>query len=510
MRTSRSTEVLIVGAGPVGLALAVTLARSGVNCRVIERDPRFREHSLRARGINPRTLEVFDDLGIVDEIYARGELNLKIRSYQGPRIVSEVDPAAANSPTPDRPHLGMMMLAQHHTEAVLRGRLADYGVKVELDTALVDYTQDADQVTATVQHGEHSEQITARYLIGCDGGRSTVRKLTGIPFLGETWDEERYLMAAVQIDGLDLDYLHLWEDAEFGVGALALIPLRSDGNWAVNAAVRPDRHGEVPEPTLPVFRRLFAERAGLPGVELRDLVWSTVWRPTVRMVERYRSGRVFLAGDAAHCHSAAGGQGMNTGIQDAHNLGWKLAAVLRGAPDALLDSYQAERLPVARAVLDATTVQHRALFKEGGANALADQFRNRTSAAGSDFSGLSIAYRGGPLSRDLDGSTGIRAGDRAPDAPCRTANGHPVRLFDLFRGAHFTLLHFSDRPPLPGLPSLPLLRQETVHDPAGHARRAYGITGDAMVLVRPDGYVALTGGAADLGRFSDCVHELVR
>jgi 2-polyprenyl-6-methoxyphenol hydroxylase-like FAD-dependent oxidoreductase len=495
----------------VGLSLAVTLARSGVNCRVIERDPKFREHSIRGRGVNPRTLEVFDDLGVVDGIYARGELNLKIRSYQGPRLVGEADPAAANSPTPDRPYLGMMMLAQHHTEAVLRSRLADYGVKVELDTALVGFAQDGARVTATVQHGEHSEQITARYLVGCDGGRSTVRKLTGVPFLGETWDEERYLMAAVHLDGLDPDYLHLWEDPEFGVGALTLIPLRSDGNWAVNAAVRPDRNGEVPEPTLPVFRRLFAERAGLPGVELRDLVWSTTWRPTVRMVGQYRSGRVFLAGDAAHCHSAAGGQGMNTGIQDAHNLGWKLAAVLRGAPDPLLDSYQAERLPVAQAVLTATTAQHRALFREGGADALADQFRSRTSAAGADFSGLSIAYRGGPLGRDLDGATGIRAGDRAPDAPCRTADGQPVRLFDLFRGPHFTLLRFGDHSPLPlpGLPDLPLLRQETVHDPDGHARRAYGITGDAVVLVRPDGYVALTGGTADPEAINGYLGELL-
>jgi hypothetical protein len=216
------------------------------------------------------------------------------------------------------------------------------------------------------------------------------------------------------------------------------------------------------------------------------------------MVERYRSGRVFLAGDAAHCHSAAGGQGMNTGIQDAHNLGWKLAAVLRGAPDALLDSYQAERLPVARAVLAATTVQHRALFGgDGGAEALTQQFVDPANTSGADFTGLSLTYRSGPLGHDVDGTTGIRAGDRAPDAPVRTADGQPVRLFDLFRGPHFTLLRFGDLPAVPDLPGLPVLRQEAVHDPDDHARRAYGITGDAVVLVRPDGYVALTAGTAD-------------
>ncbi|WP_411129221.1 FAD-dependent monooxygenase [Streptomyces sp. x-19] len=502
MSNSQSTDVLIVGAGPVGLALALGLARDGVNCRIIERDPDFRDRGVRGKGVTPRTMEVFDDLGVVDEIYARADVNLKMRTYEGSRLVSETDPAPANLPTPDRPHLGVIMLAQHHTEAVLRKRLADYGVTVELGTSLTHYTQTDDEVIATVQQTSRTEQFSARYLVGCDGGRSTVRKVTGIPFLGETWDEERFLMGSVRIDGLDPRCMHVWNDPDLGAGALVLVPMTCDGTWAFHASVAPDENGELPTPSLANFRRLFAERAALPGVALHDLVWSTIWRPTVRMVERYRTGRVFLAGDAAHCHSAAGGQGMNTGIQDAHNLSWKLAAALRGAPDSLLDSYQAERLPVGTALLAATSAQHRALFDSQGAEVLAKQFNDATgTASGADLTGLSIHYQGSLLSHDLDHATGIRAGDRAPDAPCRTADGADIRLFDLFRGPHFTLLAFG-KPLAAHLPGTPGVRTVTVDDTAGaevldtygHARRAYGVTGEATVLVRPDGYVALTAG----------------
>ncbi|MER7752830.1 FAD-dependent monooxygenase [Kitasatospora sp. NPDC097643] len=501
---SRSADVLVVGAGPVGLALALGLARAGVDCRIVEREPEFRDRGVRGKGVNARTLEVFDDLGVVDAVLARGELNLKVRTYQGSRLVQEVDPGPTNLPTPDRPYAGTLLLAQHHTEAVLREALASYGVAVEPDTELVEYGQDVEGVLATVRQGQRTERFSARYLVGCDGGRSTVRRLAGIPFLGETWEEERFLMASMHLDGLPTDSLHIWNHPELGVGALALVPLRQDGTWAVHASVTPDEHGELPAPDLDTFRRLFTERAGLPDVKLHEPTWSSVWRPTVRMVERYRDGRVLLAGDAAHCHSAAGGQGMNTGIQDAHNLAWKLAAVLGGAPDPLLDSYQAERLPVARAVLAATSAQHRALFSGGGAQALAEQFVDPANAAGADFTGLSVGYRGGPLGRDLDGTTGIRAGDRAPDAPCATADGGPARLFDLFRGPHFTLLTFGT-PSAAGAGAAsaapvtaPGLRRVAVLDPDGHARRAYGLSGEAAVLVRPDGYVSLTAGAPSL------------
>ncbi|MFJ7248189.1 FAD-dependent monooxygenase [Kitasatospora sp. NPDC098652] len=523
-----TTDVLIVGAGPVGLTLAIGLARAGVDCRIIERDDAFRTAGVRGKGVNPRTLEVFDDLGVVARILDRGVLDLKVRAYEGTRLVQEFDPGATRPTTPDRPYAGMLMIAQHHTEAVLRDRLAEYGVKVETGSELTDCTQDTGHayaqdaagiqdtdgardtagVLATVRQGDRTAQLRARFLVGCDGGRSTVRKLAGIPFLGETWEEERFIMASMDLDGLDPDHMHLWNHPKFGAGAMAIVPMRQDGKWAVHAAVEPDEHGELPAPTLETFRRLFAERAGLPGVRMHEPIWSTVWRPTVRLVERYRDGRVLLAGDAAHCQSAAGGQGMNTGIQDAHNLAWKLAAVLRGAPAELLDSYQEERRPIALAGLAATSAHHKAAFRGDGATVLTEQFRT-LAVQGTDLTGLSIDYRGGPLGRDLDEATGIRAGDRAPDAPCTTADGTPVRLFDLFRGPHFTLLAFGDHPAPADqsgpadpaarsvLQDLPGLRVAAVRDPDGHAARAYGLRGEAVVLVRPDGYVSLTGASVD-------------
>jgi 2-polyprenyl-6-methoxyphenol hydroxylase-like FAD-dependent oxidoreductase len=500
--TAPATDVLVVGAGPVGLALAIGLARAGVDCRIIERDREFRTAGVRGKGVNPRTLEVFDDLGVVERILDRGVLNLKLRVYEGDRLLQEVDPGAGNPATPDRPYAGMLLLAQHQTEAVLRERLAEHGVTVETGTELTGYTQDGDGVLATVRQDGRSSRLRARYLVGCDGGRSAVRKLAGIPFLGETWDEERFIMASMDVDGLDTDHMHLWNHPKFGAGAMTLVPMRRDATWAVHAAVEPDEHGELPAPTLDTFRRLFAERAGLPGVRMHEPIWSTVWRPTVRVVERYRDARVLLAGDAAHCQSAAGGQGMNNGIQDAHNLGWKLAAVLRGAPEALLDSYQEERLPVARASLAATSAHHKTAFGGNGADALTDQFRT-LAAQGADLTGLSLDYRGGPLGRDLDEATGVRAGDRAPDAPCATADGTPTRLFDLFRGPHFTLLTFGDHPGLAELPATAGLRRAAVLDPDGHAARAYGLRGDAVVLVRPDGHVSLTGATADAGTVLD-------
>ncbi|MER7850209.1 FAD-dependent monooxygenase [Kitasatospora sp. NPDC096077] len=493
--TTPATDVLVVGAGPVGLVLAIGLARAGVDCRIIERDGEFRTAGVRGKGVNPRTLEVFDDLGVVEPVLARGAF-LGIRTYQGTRPVEQVEPAAINRPTPDRPYAGMLLIAQHQTEAVLRDRLADHGLKVETGTELVDYAEDADGVLAVLRQDGRTTTLRARYLIGCDGGRSTVRKLAGIPFLGETWEEERFIMASMDLDGLDTEHLHIWNHPTFGAGAMTLVPMRQDDKWAVHAAVEPDEHGDLPAPTLDTFRRLFAERAGLPGVRMHEPIWSTVWRPTVRQVERYRDGRVLLAGDAAHCQSAAGGQGMNTGIQDAHNLAWKLAAVLRGAPEGLLDSYQEERLPVARASLAATAVHHKAAFggSADGAGVLTAQFRTM-EVQGLDLTGLALDHRGGPLGRNLDAATGVRAGDRAPDAPCTTADGTPTRLFDLFRGPHFTLLAFGTVPD--GLTDLPGVRVAAVHDPDGHATRAYGLRGDAVVLVRPDGYVSLTGATVD-------------
>jgi hypothetical protein len=244
------------------------------------------------------------------------------------------------------------------------------------------------------------------------------------------------------------------------------------------------------------------------------------------MVDQYRNSRIFLAGDAAHVHSAAGGQGMNTGIGDAYNLGWKLAHVLQGAPCALLDTYQTERLPLAQGVLASTTIRHQAYLHLGpdeNANrmqAILDTVVGKDPIA--DTTQLSISYRGGPLARDLDNATAIRAGDRAPDSPFIAATtGKKGRLFDLFRGPHFTLLIFGEQPApyiLYGYKNIvhvyvitrgrnSLVSSDNVLiDIDGYAHHFYGVKRDALILVRPDGYIGLTASNHDPQPLIDYLH----
>jgi 2-polyprenyl-6-methoxyphenol hydroxylase-like FAD-dependent oxidoreductase len=502
MRDTRHTEVLVVGAGPVGLTLAVDLARRGIACRIIEQSPAY-QIGTRGRGISLRTQQVFEDLGILDALLPYDEGMAPARTYDRDRLTGESDPASLlpRVPPPYRP---ILMINQEHTEAVLRARLASYDRQVELATQLVGFTQSAERAVAQVRHAGRDAEIPARYLVGCDGGHSTVRKAAGISFLGETWDEEHFLLGNICVSGLDTRFTHTWGNLN---GGLTLQWMSHSDTWFFIAPIAPDEQGSLPPPTLESLQRLFEERAGMPGVHFHHPRWLSVWRPNIRVADRFRTARIFLAGDAAHVHSAAGGQGLNTGVQDAYNLGWKLAQVLHGAPDALLDTYQAERLPVAESVLATTSIRHRE-FQRDFSRTVETLVAGKETFA--DPSQLSLTYRGGPLACDLDDATGIRAGERAPDAACvRAESGEQVRLFDLLRGTHFTLLIFDDQP-APQLPavydgSLRTVRivspdstvasaEPTLVDGDGQAHRAYGISGNALILVRPDGYIGLTGG----------------
>jgi hypothetical protein len=403
------------------------------------------------------------------------------------------------------------MVGQQFTEAALRERLASLGSRIELGCELVDFTQDRDQVTATVRRDGRREEIRAQYLVGCDGGGSTVRKRAEISFLGETWERQRMLFGNLRVDGLDDSVTHMW--AQGPGGMLTLAPMPSSGTWFFTAPLPEDEDWDPSSVSVEDFAAIFAERVGLPGVRFTDPVYLSVYQVNIRMVDRYRDGHILLSGDAAHVHTPAGGQGMNTGVQDAYNLGWKLAHVLHGAPETLLDSYEEERLPVAEHVLASTTARGRHWSGSDTARVserIVGAFQGQDPF--SDVSQLSITYRGASLARDLDESTGIRAGDRAPDAHCTDpATGARVRLFDLFRGPHFTLLVFGPRP----APSVDESRSGEVRthrilagprdgdnerallDATGEAHKLYGVDRDGLVLVRPDGYIALTGGAWD-------------
>ncbi|MEU4231462.1 FAD-dependent oxidoreductase [Nonomuraea sp. NPDC026600] len=490
------TNVLIVGAGPTGLTLACELARRGVDVRVIDAGTAHHRDS-RGKTLQPRSLEVLEDLGVVDRILEAGVTHLAFRKYFNGQHVSDADPFDGDGPTPDAPYDSGVFIGQWRIEEILRDKLAEHGVTVELGTELIDFTQDDDHVVATTSGGQ---RIGADYLVGCDGGRSTVRKLLGVRFDGHTEQVQAMVCGDVEADGITRDAWHQWFTPE---GAIMLCPLPGTNAFQLQATPELDDRGEPLPPSLDSFQRLFDRHARVPGVQLSRPTWLSTWRVNVRMAEHFRVGRVFLAGDAAHVHPIAGGLGMNTGIQDAYNLGWKLALVAAGqAGPGLLDTYEEERLPVAAWTLEITTDRLRHVLeaiKEPGAGVEAAA----TPAIGRGYRWSSLSAATGAGDPAV-----LCAGDRAPDAPCIDSAGEPVRLFQLYAGPRFTLLGFG-----PG--SAQALRDVTakhqglvqayavdgdepgLRDRDGHARRAYGMTDDALVLIRPDNHVALVAPARE-------------
>ena len=502
MTRTEDSDVLVVGAGPTGLTLAYDLARRGVAVRIVDRVAEFPVGS-RGKGLSPRSLEVLDDLGVIDRLLESGTTHLPHRKYRGAQVVAEIDPEADRVATPDVPYPTGLMIPQWRVERTLRERLAGAGVAVELGAALEGICQDADGVTATVG----GTRIRARYLVGCDGGRSTVRKALGLRLHGQTPDVQLMAVGDVEVDGLGRDAWHQWFT---GDGGIMLCPLPGTDAFQVQASHELGPDGTPLEPTLATFQRTFDRVAGIPGVRLHNLTWHSTYRVNVRMVDRLRVDRVFLAGDAAHVHPIAGGLGMNTGIQDAYNLGWKLGLVLAGkATPALLDTYDEERLPIASWLLDITSDlldKVLAAIKVSGGGV--------DTAASSELTQLQLGYPWSRLSRDAASrSGGLRAGDRAPDAPCRDPfTGAAKRLFDLFRGPHFTLLGLGERSATAitdaasDLVKPYLIGPGGLADDDGHVARAYGQ--DALILVRPDGYVGLITAADDARAVADYLGSL--
>jgi 2-polyprenyl-6-methoxyphenol hydroxylase-like FAD-dependent oxidoreductase len=487
-RGRNTPAVLIAGAGPTGLTLACELARGGVSVRLIEAAPGPRPGS-RGKGIQPRTLEVFDDLGIVERVLANGRMAMPTRSFAPDGLVT---PSGAETfkDRPDIPYPASLITPQWRTEEALRLRLAELGGAVEFGAALAGFEQSDEGVSAVVVRGGVAETVTARWLVGCDGGHSIVRTQAGIPFEGETRETVRMIVADVEVDGLDRDAWLMWRHEE---GLLGLCPLPSTNDFQYQAGIAP---GQDPELSRANMQAILERRSGRTDIRLHEPQWSSLWRANIRLVDRYREGRVFLAGDAAHIHSPAGGQGMNTGIQDAHNLGWKLAAVAKGGSPALLDSYDAERRPVAAGVLALSNARLQQAIEQKGIPTRRDASTTQ----------LNVGYRGSALARDdRDETAPLRAGDRAPDATKLTTVDGERRLFDLTRGGRFTLLSFGAAPEVEaapyGLRTLHVVGQPTgpdeIADAGGQLGRAYGAGDRTLVLIRPDGYIALISDAGD-------------
>ncbi|MFJ2645590.1 FAD-dependent monooxygenase [Streptomyces sp. NPDC087420] len=497
MNDLRAVDVLIVGAGPTGSALAIDLARRGHSLRVIDKSPHAFDGS-RAKGIQPRSLEVLEDLGALDDILEGGGSFPSLGVHLGPVTVPWRMVRKARAGV-DVPYPNTWLIPQFRTDRALHARLESLGRRVEFGTELVELVQGPGAVTADVEGPDGIERIVARHVVGADGGFSRVRKQLAVGFLGSTDEQDRILLVDAATTGLSRDRWHVWPGAGGRFVGACPLPHSCLFQWMIRLA-----EDEDPPSTEPQINERIRSHTGNRRVALTGIRWTSVFRPNIRLAESYGRGRVFLAGDAAHVHTPAGAQGLNTGLQDAYNLGWKLSQVLAGADAALLDSYEAERLPIAESVLNLSTKKYDGIAK----------LDPSSIRRGKDEQQLALTYHGGPLAAPAhsDATKKLRVGDRAPDSRPADRDGRPVRLFDLFQGPHFTALAYGTRAaealdrlewPEAGAP----LTRIALGEGAGYARhadqvladprrttaRVYGLTEDTLLLIRPDGYIGHIG-----------------
>ncbi|MVM35986.1 3-(3-hydroxyphenyl)propionate hydroxylase [Spirosoma sp. HMF4905] len=468
-----NTTVLIIGAGPVGLTLACEMARRAIPYRIVERSAEP-PHGSRAKALQPRSLEILNDLGIAEALMPLGYTDLPYRKFNGNQFIGETP--RTSFLREDTRYPKILLLPQYKVEAELRAKLNELGGTVEWSTELVEFTQLDNSITCRLEHPNWTEELRCTYMVACDGGKSTTRKKLGINFVGETHSLEQLWVGDVDVEGLKPDAWYNWLSPEFGL-AFALFPFKDSTSWQLQAVMPPDADGNTPTPTLEGFNQLFKERTQMEGVTFTNSTWQSIYRVNIRRAEQYRIGNAFIAGDACHVHSIAGGMGMNTGIQDAYNLGWKLAAVIQGeANDRLLDTYAEERIPIADWLLKTTSERQQVMIKaatagKGGFETLATK----------DGTQLNLNYRESSLTvKGLATQSTIQPGDRAPDV--QLADGS--WLSEQLRGPEWKLLLLNNVEVEPNNH----LKIINVDDKA--LMKAYGFS-EGMVLIRPDGYIAL-------------------
>lgn len=499
------TDVLIVGAGPTGLMLANQLARRGVRTLIIDRHP-GPSLQTRALGVQARTLEIYSQLGIVDRAMSLGKQGGGAQLWAQGRKTARVPLIDAGSTLTPYPYI--LVLGQDDNERIMGDRLQDWGQSVQWNTELVSLEQHSGHVVATLAMADGSHRtVDAGWVAGCDGARSAVRELNDITFPGAPYEHVFYV-ADVQAEGNmvpDEVNVFLWRD-----GFHLFFPMRGEDHWRIVGILPPalrERKEVSFDDALPSLR-------GETGLELsfKQCSWFSTYRIHHRSASRFRTGRCFLLGDAAHVHSPIGAQGMNTGLQDAYNLAWKLSLVVKQlAAEPLLDSYEDERIPVAKRLLDTTDRGFRMIVSD---NPLAGLLRTKVLAriaalamrrkrvqefAFRTVSQIGVHYRGSRLSvtnAQLPGDS-PRAGDRFPWLKLALQAEGPVEdLFQSLEDTHFHLLVFGQ--PAPANRTLGLgglLRIHAVPDNAhnrAECERA-DIPRQSFFLLRPDGHVGICG-----------------
>jgi 2-polyprenyl-6-methoxyphenol hydroxylase-like FAD-dependent oxidoreductase len=522
-----TSPILIAGAGPTGMTAALELARFGLPVRIIDKAEAPTAAS-RAIGVQARTLELMEMRGIADQFVQLGDHAQSGSIYGGGKRVLRLDFSRLDSR-----YNYLLFISQAETERILRERLEKDGVHIERDVDLAAFSQDDSSVTAVLRHRDGStEEYKSSYLIDAEGAHSIVRTTLGLKFEGKTFDQS-YILSDLYLDsGLSDTEFHIFSSEH---GFMGLFPLGHKRFRLI--ADHPPGGPHSGSPALGECQSIYNQRSHIPA-RFHDMSWSSYFHINSRMVPHLRTGRVFLGGDAAHVHSPAGGQGMNTGIQDMINLGWKLAYSVNGyGTPQLLDTYEADRIPVMRDVLQKTegltgiisseNRVFRTLFNHlalliGEIDVVQENSTERISQ-------LAVNYRKSPLSEDHGPHHGVRAGDRVPDVSVQliasskvkddARTGQTARLFELLDPCRFTLLIAAGGPQSAGAAKIgeffrgwsgqrPYIQLFHISKPRDDVHKDFARTFGELssseqalaYLIRPDGYIGFRGGAGDIDR----------
>ncbi len=492
------TDVVIVGAGPTGLSLACQFIRYGVDFVIVEKNEGVTPYS-KAIGVQARTLEIYEQLGLAERATTEGAITGKVRMLEGGEVLGEVNLSNIGEGLSAYPY--MLLLEQSKNERLLYEYLQSHGQEVLWKTELEGFSQTETNVTAQVKNASGASQIIeAKYLVGCDGPKSPVRHALGLSFEGSTF-ERLFYVADVQINW---KFSH---DALHGCLArnsvVAFFPMKGKNSYRIVGAFPEGFDKDEGEVLFEEIERRIREEAEI-ALDITHVNWFSTYRVHTRHVNKFSEGRCFLAGDSAHIHTPAGGQGMNTGIQDAYNLAWKMAYVLKGfAGERILDTYNEERLPNAKRLTETTD---RMFDIAAGSDWLLNLIRTTVLPPMAKFilsfdlvkerffrliSQIGINYRDGSLSdHGGDGEFDVKAGDRMPYS---LVDGKSI--YDALREPKFHLLTFTD-----GKGDYQKMRGE-IESEFAHlvdyqvvplypdVAEMFGATKPFNVLLRPDNYI---------------------
>ena len=494
--------------------MASRLAARGISLRIVDKEPE-RSNKSRALVMHARTLELMEKMGVAKDLVDVGERSVHMAAYLNKEPV--LDLRFNDIGAEDTPYPFLLFVSQVETERILDAHLLRQGVKIERPVEVLHVEDGADHATATLQHPDgRTEVVQARYIIGCDGAHSVVRKHAGLTFEGEAYAQEFWLADA------EVDWVFPRDQLSVclgDTGAFMVFPLKGQKTSRLMLSLQ--SHGETHDPTLEEFQREASLRSPVP-LKILAANWLSRFRLHHRGVNKYRAGRLFVAGDAAHIHSPAGGQGMNTGIQDAYNLAWKLAMVLRQeARKELLDSYNEERFPVGQTLLSFTDQAFSVGMSVKGPMATVRNVmlprvapwllhaKSRRARLFRFLSQLAIKYReSSVVGEDQEGAGYafvhlLGPGHRAPDAPYWDG-ARASSIFSLLQDEHHHLIVFSSEEedgsagPREVLPSW--IERRTIRKTEQNtvAFERYGIHRNGYYLIRPDGYIAFRGANLDL------------